>query len=380
MVTIQDPTRAPSAHHPPARPPQTDDRDLDRGTATPMRVPQPAREYAALKRTVAQRGLLDKQPAYYTRRIAINLGLLALSSLILLGVDSFAVQLLNAFLMAFALVQIAFVGHNSGHRQVGTRPWHDVAITQTVFGLLLGTSASWWVEKHNDHHGHPNVDDLDPDIDFPMMAFSAEQARRKEGLARLVVAYQALLYPIMITFITLEMRWISIKKILSGTVKHPWLEAALMAAFFVWYFGLLAIALDGWQILAFAALHHALIGIYLASVFAVNHKGMPVLERDTDMDFLRLQVVTARNVRSERHTDFFYGGLNYQVEHHLFPTMPQNKLREARTIVMEFCQTHQIPYYETGFLRSQWEILSHLHTVGAALRRELGGLRADRRA
>jgi fatty acid desaturase len=172
----------------------------------------------------------------------------------------------------------------------------------------------------------------------------------------------------MITLITLEMRWVSIKKILSGTVKHPWLEASLMASFFVWYFGLLAYALDGWQILAFAALNHALIGVYLASVFAVNHKGMPVLEHDTDMDFLRLQVVTARNVRSQRYTDFFYGGLNYQVEHHLFPTMPQNKLREARTIVMDFCQAHQIPYYETGFVQSQREILGHLHTVGAPLR------------
>jgi fatty acid desaturase len=363
MVTTQE-TRAPGGRETLALPPMTE----RRGTVTPKRVQQAALDYAALKRTISQRGLLDKQPAYYTRRIAINLSILALSILILLTVQSFALQLLNAVLMAFALVQIAFVGHNSGHRQVGTRPWHDVAITQSVFGLLLGTSASWWVEKHNEHHGHPNVDDLDPDINFPMMAFSADQALRKQGLPRFVVAYQALLYPFMITLITLEMRWVSIKKILSGTVRHPVLEASLMAGFFVWYFGLLVIALDGWQILAFAALNHALIGIYLASVFAVNHKGMPVLERDTDMDFLRLQVVTARNVRSERYTDFFYGGLNYQVEHHLFPTMPQNKLREARTIVMEFCQTHQIPYYETGFVRSQWEVLCHLHAVGAPLR------------
>lgn len=369
MVTTHDQTRVPGERSTPARPPQS----ANRATVTPKRVQQAAVEYAALKRTIVQRGLLDKQPVYYTCRIAITLSLLALSILILLSVDNFALQLLNAFLMAFALVQIAFVGHNSGHRQVGTRPWQDVAITQTVFGLLLGTSASWWVEKHNEHHGHPNVDDLDPDINFPMMAFSADQALRKQGLPRFVVAYQALLYPFMITLITLEMRWVSIKKILSGTVRHPWLEASLMASFFVWYFGLLALALDGWQILAFAALNHAIIGIYLASVFAVNHKGMPVLERDTDMDFLRLQVVTARNVRATPYTDFFYGGLNYQVEHHLFPTMPQNKLREGRRIVMEFCRTQQIPYHETGFLRAQWEILSHLHAVGAPLRLSLRG-------
>jgi fatty acid desaturase len=102
-----------------------------------------------------------------------------------------------------------------------------------------------------------------------------------------------------------------------------------------------------------------------------------VLERDTDMDFLRLQVVTARNVRASRYTDFLYGGLNYQIEHHLFPTMPQNQLREARTIVMEFCRAQHIPYYETGFLRSQVEVLRHLHAVGAPLRHDLAGQRAD---
>ncbi len=95
---------------------------------------------------------------------------------------------------------------------------------------------------------------------------------------------------------------------------------------------------------------------------------MPILEKDSPLDFLRQQVLTARNVRAAPLTDFWYGGLNYQIEHHLFPTIPRNKLRKAQQIVRAFCKEHNIAYHETGMLQSYREILGHLHQVGAPLR------------
>ena len=77
------------------------------------------------------------------------------------------------------------------------------------------------------------------------------------------------------------------------------------------------------QALVFIAVHQGLLGLYLGSVFAPNHKGMPILSKDDDSDFLRRQVLTARNVRGGRLTDLLLGGLNYQIEHHLFPSMPR---------------------------------------------------------
>jgi Fatty acid desaturase len=76
-----------------------------------------------------------------------------------------------------------------------------------------------------------------------------------------------------------------------------------------------------------------MLGLYLGSVFAPNHKGMPILSRDDDSDFLRRQVLTARNVRGGRLTDLLLGGLNYQIEHHLFPSMPRPSLRRAQPLV-----------------------------------------------
>jgi fatty acid desaturase len=109
-------------------------------------------------------------------------------------------------------------------------------------------------------------------------------------------------------------------------------------------------------------------GLYLGSIFAPNHKGMTIIDKESDLGFLYRQVVTARNVKGRPVTDFWYGGLNYQIEHHLFPSMPRNRLREAQCLIKAFCQEHAIPYYETSMLRSYQEILQYLHHVSSPLR------------
>ena len=160
----------------------------------------------------------------------------------------------------------------------------------------------------------------------------------------------------------------SIQFLIEKKAKRPLAEAIAMGAHFIVYFGLLFSLLDAWQAVLFIAIHQGLTGLYLTSIFAPNHKGMPVLENDSQLDFLRRQVLTSRNVSAHPLTDFCYGGLNYQIEHHLFPSMPRNKLREAQVIVKCFCRARSITYHETSVLQSHREILQHLHRVGTPLR------------
>ena len=152
--------------------------------------------------------------------------------------------------------------------------------------------------------------------------------------------------------------------------KYRGIETLLLAGHFAWFFGLIFWALNGWTAVLFIVVHQALFGFYLASVFAPNHKGMLIVPKNAQLDFLRLQVLTARNVKAHPITDFWYGGLNYQIEHHLFPTMARNKLREAQKIIREFCDQHKVSYYETGILRSYAEILEYLHVISAPLRQQ----------
>ena len=142
----------------------------------------------------------------------------------------------------------------------------------------------------------------------------------------------------------------------------------MMAGHIGIYTGLVFFVLASLAGLLFVAVNQLLIGLYLGSTFAPNHKGMLVLDGKTPLDFLRKQVLTSRNVKSNPLNDFLYGGLNYQIEHHLFPSMARNRLKDAQEIVMPFCQEHSISYYETGVVHSQREILQYLHHVSAPLR------------
>jgi fatty acid desaturase len=106
----------------------------------------------------------------------------------------------------------------------------------------------------------------------------------------------------------------------------------------------------------------------MGASFAPNHKGMPIIPADVKLDFFSKQVLTSRNIRGGWWATMLYGGLNYQVEHHLFPSMPTVNLRQAQPIVRDYCAELGVPYTETGLLESYAIVLRHLHAVGAPLR------------
>jgi len=135
------------------------------------------------------------------------------------------------------------------------------------------------------------------------------------------------------------------------------------------YFGLLLTRLSIWQAVVFFFIQQMLFGLYMGSIFASNHKGMLILDKESQMDFLRRQVLTARNIKASLFIDFWYGGLNYQIEHHLFPSMARNKLKEAQQIVKSFCRTHSVLYCETTVPQSFREVHQFLHGIGISLRK-----------
>ena len=93
-------------------------------------------------------------------------------------------------------------------------------------------------------------------------------------------------------------------------------------------------------------MHQAVFSLYIGCSFAPNHKGMPLIDRDSEMGFARRQVITARNLSGGWFTEFVFGGLNYQIEHHLFPTMPRPNLARAQSIVRAFCADNHLRYCE----------------------------------
>jgi fatty acid desaturase len=351
--------------------------EIDSYTTSPEEAPSGpqsrarANKYAELKRIVKQAGLLERQPLYYATKMALTLGLLVVSIVLVFALDSFWAQMANAAYLAFVFVQISLVAHDWGHRQFSFRAAYKNRLVTLMLGnLLLGISQQWWIDKHNDHHANPNHMDHDPDVDIPLLAFEEEQAMDKRGIARFVVKYQAaMIFPLSLLQ-SLSMSRSSVQFLLGKKAKSTLFEALLMVAHFGLYFGLLFTVLPALEAALFVVVHRGLFGMYMVSIFAPNHKAMPTLEEGSELDFLGRQVLTSRNVRANPMTDFMYGGLNYQIEHHLFPSLPRNNLKRLKPIVVDFCKKHEIGYHETSVLQSYREILEHLHEVGAPLRQE----------
>jgi fatty acid desaturase len=236
--------------------------------------------------------------------------------------------------------------------------------------VLLGMSYGWWVQKHNRHHGNPNDVDLDPDIKVGAIAYTDEQASARRGAGRLAAMYQAYLFFPLTTLLAWSMHLTGLTYLVKEPSRYRRLEFGLLAVHAVIYLGAMLYFLGPWSALIVVLIHKGVGGAYMASVFAPNHKGMPQTDSVTRLDFVRTQVLTARNVRGHPLTDLWYGSLNYQIEHHLFPGMPRLNMRRAQPIIRQFCQEHGIAYYETSFLESYRELLGFLNDIGAPLRAE----------
>ena len=324
-------------------------------------------EYVQLKRLVKDSGLLQKRPSRYIPRVGAIAAMLAASITILLMFDSLWAQLANAAFLAFIFVQLSFLGHDLGHKQVFRSSANNDRLGLFVT-CLVGINRTWWVQKHNEHHSNPNNLGLDPDVDLPVIAFSEDDAMASSGIARLIIRHQAFLFYPLVCLEGVVLKVSGIQYMFRNRLRFPVAEPVIMAGHIAGYLGLVFLALPIWEGLLFIAVNHLLMGLYISSTFAPNHKGMLMLDGNSKLDFLRKQVLTARNVKPNPLNDYLYGGLNYQIEHHLFPGMPRSCLKQAREIVRPFCAQRSIEYYETGIVRSQTEILQFLHQVSAPLR------------
>ena len=330
-----------------------------------------ALEYVQLRRMVKEQGLLDRQPLYYSIKIPLTVGAVAGSIVFLILVNSVWLQMLNAAFLGIVFSQLGLIGHDAGHQQIFASRKKNDGIGLMV-GLLISLVPSWWHDKHNQrHHRSPNRIGADGDIDVSLFVFTIGRSLAKTGFLKTMASHQAFLFFPILMLSSISFLFAGMHYVLAGKpVRYPIVEPLLVVAHLAAYFGLLFVFLDPLHAVAFIAVHQAMEGLYMGSVFAPNHKGMPMLESDTPMGFLRQQIITSRDVRAHPITDFVYGGLNYQIEHHLFPSMPRNNLKKVQPIIKEFCRTHGIPFHETSVMQSHKEILSFMHKMSAPLRKK----------
>jgi fatty acid desaturase len=335
-------------------------------------------DFAALVKNIRGAGLLDRRLVSYGIRGLLTLTFYAAICFAIVWMGNSWYQLINAAVFGLAWGQVAFLGHDAGHQAIFASRRANDALGRVLGNLLVGLSFGWWVDTHNRHHANPNHEERDPDVGDGVLAFTTAQAAKRNGpVNRFIVRRQAWLFFPLLTLEGISLHVDSARALKTGAFRSARggsrrYEAIALSAHAALYVSLLLFVMSPEKAIAFAAIHQAVWGIYMGSTFAPNHKGMPIIPPGTRLDFLRRQVLTSRNVRGGLLTDLVLGGLNYQIEHHLFPSMPRASLRVAQPIVRAHCEALALPYCESSLIGSYRAALAHLHMMGAPLRAAAG--------
>jgi fatty acid desaturase len=289
----------------------------------------------------------------------------AITGFVLFGASWY--QLLIAGGLGIVFTQIAFLAHEASHRQVLTSGPANDRLGRLLIVLGVGMSYQWWMTKHTRHHANPNRIGKDPDIEVDTIAFTSESAATQRGVFAWITRRQGwLFYPLMLLE-GLNLHVHSVRSLVRrGRVEGRWFELGMIALRTAVYLGVIFWVLPLGMAFAFLGVQLAVFGLYMGTSFAVNHTGMPIVPADAKLDFFTKQVRTSRNISGGFWASTLLGGLNYQVEHHLFPSMARPHLARAREIVREYCYVHEIPYTEMSLARAQAAVVRHMHEVGRA--------------
>ena len=298
--------------------------------------------YAALRTSVLDAGLPERARSYYAWRLGVFCLILA-AGVALLVIRPPLTLLPAAVLIALGSVQVALVGHDAGHRAVFANRRANAILGYLCWSLTVGVSFRYWNDRHTRHHASPNHLARDPDVQWsygpvlvPLLAFTF----RIEGWRYAIRELRGRQRRVEVCLLS-----ISLLAWLLPTLQHGW----------------------GWLLTVLAG--QILAGIYLALVVAPNHIGMPTWSSTAGLPFVEQQLRSSRNVTPSRVVDFLFGGLNYQIEHHLFPSMPRCHFAAARALVEPFCAERGLPYNESGVLAAYRLVarevprLSHLEPI-----------------
>lgn len=346
------------------------DKDIDlHMTATLAPIVRPsaraASDYSAVLRVVQSAGLMNPRYGFYATKGG---GLLLAMAAVWVGfafLGSHWAQVAIAVGLAVVVTQLLFLSHDAAHRQIfrsgRLNEWAALLLGTGLGGVSLG----WWNTKHSRHHQAPNQINKDPDISPSLVHFYPPEQPARTLLATLIYRKQGWWFFPLLLVEALHLHIQSIRAVATRHgMKHRRIEATLLAGRLGGYPAVLFVFLPWTIATAFLGVQLAATGLYLGSAFSASHIGMPTVPRDQKIDFLRRQVLMSRNVAGGRTASLMMGGLNYQIEHHLFPAMPRPNLRRARPIVRAFCSERAIAYHEVPIHRAWAQVARHLNVVG----------------
>merc|ERR1712071_478466 len=348
--------------------------------------------YRDLRTKLVMMGMFKSSKGYYAYKCASNMLMWATAVAMVYFSDSLAMHIGSALLLGLFWQQCGWLSHDFMHHQVFRQRKYGDLVGIFWGNLMQGFSMQWWKNKHNGHHAVPNLhnsslesQDGDPDIDtMPLLAWSIKQAQsfrelnangKDSTFVKYAIKFQAFTYfPILLLA---RISWLneSFKTAygLGASTENAKLEMEKIgiALHHTWML-VLSTGFGRWSVghsLMYFFTATCSSGLFLALVFGLGHNGMAVYDAETRPDFWKLQVTTTRNIIGghgipQFFVDWFCGGLQYQVDHHLFPGMPRHNLKKTNDFVKSFCKEWDVTYHSADIWDGTIEVLQCLDQVG----------------
>ena len=357
--------------------------------------------YRDLRSKLVMMGMFKSNIWYYAYKCSFNLSMWATAMAIMYFSDATAAHFGAAMLMGLFFQQCGWLAHDFLHHQVFRKRKYGDWAGLVIGNLWQGFSVQWWKNKHNGHHAVPNLhnstaksQDGDPDIDtMPLLAWSLQQAQqfrelRADGkdssFVKTMIKYQKWTYfPILLLA---RLSWLneSFKtsmglgastenaklEMKAKGLQYPIAEKVMIMMHHMWAFAFVSgygRFSAGYAIALYLTMTCSS-GFFLAIVFGLGHNGMATYDAHKRPDFWKLQVTTTRNITGghgipQWFVDWFCGGLQYQVDHHLFPGLPRHNLKKTHDLVESFCKHWGVKYHEADLVDGTYEVLNCLDSV-----------------
>lgn len=318
-----------------------------------------------LRATLAQKGYYKRRYGYYFLLSACLVVGFAISIYTIAITDSLWIQCLNAAFFGFIVIQAGMLGHDLSHGQVFSNIRLNRTLAMLLWGFVAGLSESKWYLNHSQHHNEVNHSEHDPDLQMPFI-FQDEQVEFKNNRYQSLRRYQHILFFVVLPLAYPIYIMRSIVHDISDLNRTSIIELTLMALHYLVFLGLIFYNLPLLTGLVFVFIFAAVSGTYMGLVFAPNHKGMPMVDESASVEWWH-QIVCTRNLYPNVFTFHLMGGLNYQIEHHLFPHMPRINYQSVAPMVKEFCKQYELEYYESSWTGSMREIYISLKKMSLAV-------------
>lgn len=328
--------------------------------------------YKELSQVIRERGWLERAPGRMMAELAFHVATHLGGMALFIMTDNLWLRIAAAWIFAYGALGIATHTHTSSHNASTNSMRFNRALTYFGYTFLFGTAAHFWWNKHCIvHHPAPNVIEVDDDADLmPFFALNEREVRESRGLARLFYRVQWIFAPFALafnTFFTQYQGWRFLLPILFDRKRRRtahWIDLGVLVLHFLAWFVVPMFFFPPVKVLAFYTLRNVLMGYAMFFAFAPAHFPVEAVFVDKSQlaeDYVLLQTSTTINFRTGFFGRLACSGVDYQIEHHLFPGVPHHYYPEMSRVVEDYCRRHGYPYKTLGWGEAIWKSLAVFH-------------------